>query len=86
MDVVIPKNEPIPCSRTRFYGTRADDQTVIKLRVIQGLSDRARDCHKLIDIELTGINPGPSTTEKVSVTFSIDINGILSITAQDSGT
>eukprot|EP00164_Ancoracysta_twista_P003776 GFYU01005062.1.p1 GENE.GFYU01005062.1~~GFYU01005062.1.p1 ORF type:complete len:659 (-),score=281.93 GFYU01005062.1:326-2302(-) len=86
MDVVIERNSPIPVSKTKEYTTVSDNQSQIKFPVFQGERKVAKHNHFLGSFTLNKIPPAPRSTPKIDVTFTIDANGILQVTAVDRGT
>lgn len=86
VDRIIYRNTPIPTKQTREYTTYADNQKGIKFHVVQGERPLAEDCRSIANFELTGIPPAMKGTPRVSVDFSVDVNGILSISAREKNT
>jgi len=88
MGKLIMKNTKVPCQATETFTTFQDGQTAVKINVLQGERELARDCRTLGEFNLTGIPPMPAGMPKVDVTFLIDQNGILSVSAREqrSGT
>ena len=86
MDVVIPRNTTIPTNRTKTYTTAADNQPSVTIVVYQGERQFTRDCRRLGNFDLSGIPPAPRGVPQVEVTFDIDANGILQVTAKDKAT
>ncbi|MCS7085898.1 MAG: Hsp70 family protein, partial [Bacteroidia bacterium] len=82
-DVLIPRNSKIPAVATRMYTTSVDGQTSIRVSVFQGERELVADNRKLAEFHLKGIPPMPAALPKVQITFSIDANGILSVSAQE---
>ncbi len=80
---MIEKNTTIPTSKTKTFSTAADNQTTVQINVLQGERPMAKDNRSLGQFVLTDIPPAPRGTPKIDVTFDIDSNGILSVTAED---
>jgi molecular chaperone DnaK len=85
-DAVIARNTPVPCDRTREFVTAADNQTVVRVRVCQGESSRFIENTLLGELELSGLRPGLRGTVQISVTFALDTNGMLHVSARDTQT
>ncbi len=85
-DVVIPRNTNIPTRDTRIYSTASDMQTTVEINVLQGERPRASQNTSLGRFHLTGIPPAPRGLPQIEVTFDIDANGILHVTAKDKAT
>jgi molecular chaperone DnaK len=83
MTVMIPRNTTIPTRKEETYSTADDNQTKVEIHVLQGERAQARDNRSLGRFHLEGIMPAPRGMPKVKVTFDIDANGILSVTAKD---
>lgn len=86
MTVMIPRNTTIPTRRSEIYTTAADGQTTVEIHVLQGERPLARDNRSLGKFYLTGIPPAPRGIPQIEVTFDIDTNGILHVTAKDKAT
>ncbi|HUU85134.1 MAG TPA: Fe-S protein assembly chaperone HscA [Phycisphaerae bacterium] len=88
MGKLIRNNMRVPCQATETFTTFQDGQTNVKINVLQGERELAADCRSLGVFELTGVPPMPAGMPKIDVTFLIDQNGILTVTAheQRSGT
>ena len=86
MDVVIPRNTAVPTQRTRIYSTATDYQNTVEVNVLQGERSRASQAKSLGRFHLTGIPPSPRGVPQIEVTFDIDSNGILKVTAADKAT
>ncbi len=86
MTVLISRNSPIPISKSEIFTTAADMQTAVDVHVIQGERPLARDNLSLGKFILDGIPPAPRGIPQIEVTFSIDANGILNVSAKDKAT
>lgn len=85
-DVVIPRNTNIPTQESRIYSTATDMQTTVEINVLQGERSRASQNKSLGRFHLVGIPPAPRGIPQVDVSFDIDANGILHVSAQDKAT
>jgi molecular chaperone DnaK len=83
---MIPRNTTIPTRKTEVFSTAADSQTSVEVHVLQGERPMARDDRTLGKFHLTGIPPAPRGVPQIEVTFDIDANGILNVTAKDRAT
>ena len=86
MTVMIPRNTTIPTQKKEIFSTAADNQPAVDVRVFQGERRMARDNRLLGVFRLDGIPPAPRGMPKIEVTFDIDANGILNVTAKDTAT
>ena len=86
MTTLIPRNTTIPTRREEIFSTAEDSQTKVEIHVLQGERAEARDNRTLGRFHLEGILPAPRGVPKIKVTFDIDANGILSVTARDEAT
>ncbi|MDR7496583.1 MAG: Hsp70 family protein, partial [Armatimonadota bacterium] len=86
MTPMVPRNTTIPTRKTEMYTTAADGQTQVEIHVLQGERPMARDNRTLGRFILDGIPPAPRGTPQIEVTFDIDANGILNVTAKDKAT
>ncbi|MCS6998844.1 MAG: molecular chaperone DnaK [Aquificaceae bacterium] len=86
MTVLIPRNTPIPYRKCETFTTASDYQTEVEVHVLQGERPMARDNKSLGKFYLTGIPPAPRGVPKIEVCFDIDVDGILHVTARDTGT
>jgi molecular chaperone DnaK len=84
--VLISKNTTIPTSKTQVFSTAADNQTSVEVHVLQGERPMASDNKTLGRFILDGIPPAPRGLPQIEVTFDIDANGILNVTAKDKAT
>jgi molecular chaperone DnaK len=85
-DAVIQRNTTIPTRKAKTYSTADDNQTQVEIHVLQGERSMARDNRTLGRFHLVGIPPAPRGIPQVEVTFDIDANGILHVSAKDLGT
>ncbi|NEQ26201.1 MAG: Hsp70 family protein, partial [Microcoleus sp. SIO2G3] len=83
---VIERNTTIPTSRTQTFSTATDGQTSVEIHVLQGERAMAKDNKSLGKFQLTGIPPAPRGVPQIEVSFEIDANGILRVSARDKGT
>jgi molecular chaperone DnaK len=86
MTKLIEKNSTIPCRKSQVFSTAADNQPAVTIHVLQGEREMAPDNKTLGNFELTGIPPAPRGVPQVEVTFDIDANGIVHVSAKDLGT
>ncbi len=86
MTKLIPKNTTIPTKATQIFSTAEDNQTAVTIRVFQGERELARDNKLLGEFNLEGIPPAPRGVPQIEVTFDIDANGILHVSAKDKKT
>ncbi|HEU4418706.1 MAG TPA: molecular chaperone DnaK [Planctomycetota bacterium] len=86
MTKLIERNTTIPTSRSQVFSTAADSQPGVDIHVLQGEREFAQNNRTLGRFKLDGIPPAPRGTPQIEVTFDIDANGILSVTAKDKGT
>src|ERR687883_259428 len=86
MTVLIPRNTTIPTKKTEVFSTADDNQSTVEIHVLQGERELARDNRTIGKFQLTGIPPAPRGVPQVEVTFDIDANGILHVTAKDKAT
>jgi molecular chaperone DnaK len=85
-DVVIPRNTTIPTRKSKVYSTADDNQNQVEIHVLQGERTMAGDNRTLGRFHLVGIPPAPRGVPQIEVTFDIDANGILHVSAKDRGT
>jgi molecular chaperone DnaK len=82
---LIPRNTTIPTRKSEIFSTAEDGQTSVEIHVVQGERELARDNKSLGRFKLDGIPPAPRGVPQIEVTFDIDANGILKVTAKDKG-
>jgi molecular chaperone DnaK len=85
-DKIIDRNTTIPTKKSRVYTTAADNQTEVTIHVLQGERQLSKDNKSIGQFNLTGIPRAPARVPQIEVTFDIDANGILNVTAQDKAT
>ncbi len=86
MTALIPRNTTIPTRKSEVFSTAADNQTSVEVHVLQGERPLARDNRTLGRFHLVGIPPAPRGVPQVEVTFDIDANGMVNVSAKDLGT
>ncbi len=86
MTKLIEKNTTIPTKATQIFSTAEDNQTAVTVHVLQGEREMAKDNKSLGKFDLTGIPPAPRGVPQIEVTFDIDANGILHVSAKDKAT
>ena len=85
-DKLIDRNTTIPTKKSRVYTTAADNQPEVEIHILQGERPMARDNKSLGRFHLAGIPPAPARVPQIEVTFDIDANGLLNVSAQEKGT
>ncbi len=86
MTTLIPRNTTIPTRKSETFSTAADNQTSVEVHVLQGERPMARDNRPLGKFHLTGLPPAPRGMPQIEVTFDIDANGIVNVSAKDNAT
>ena len=83
---ILEKNTTIPCTKSRIFSTTEDHQDVVRIHVLQGEREMAEDNMTLGRFELVGIPPAPRGVPQIEVSFAIDTDGLVSVSAKDLGT
>ncbi|MFO7576839.1 MAG: molecular chaperone DnaK [Pelovirga sp.] len=86
MTKLIEKNTTVPCKKSQVFSTAADNQPAVSVHVLQGEREMAADNKTIGNFELVGLPPAPRGVPQIEVTFDIDANGILHVSAKDLGT
>jgi len=86
MTKIIARNTTIPTKKSELFSTAKDNQTTVQIHVLQGERELAKDNKSLGEFSLEGIPAAPRNTSKIEVTFDIDVNGLLLVTAKDKVT
>ena len=86
MTKLISRNSVIPTKKAQVFSTAADNQNTVTIQVYEGERPMTKDNHLLGKFDLTGIPPAPRGVPQIEVTFEIDVNGILRVSAEDKGT
>ena len=86
MTKIIPRNTTIPIKKTESFSTAADNQTIVDIDILQGERELSKDNKSLGNFKLEGIPLAARGVPQIEVTFDIDVNGILSVSAKDKGT
>lgn len=83
---LIKRNSTVPCKKSQLFSTFVDNQTSVEIKIYEGERVRSTDNHLLGQFHLSGIAPAPRGMPQIEVTFDLDINGILHVSAEDKGT
>ena len=83
---IIERNTTIPTKKSQVYSTASDNQPAVSITVVQGEREMTQDCKHIGRFDLVGLPPAPRGVPQIEVTFDIDANGVLNVTAKDLGT
>lgn len=86
MSVILPRNTSIPCDKEQTYSTFSDNQPAVTIKIFEGERAKTCDNNKLGEFELSGLPPLPRGRPKVVVKFTVDANGIMSVSAKEEST
>ena len=81
VSVIIPRNTAYPCERVKKYKTTEDNQPFMVIKVLQGEEEQASKCHEIAEYKININSQEPAGSHKIQVTFKVDENGLLTVTA-----
>ena len=79
--VIIEKNSEVPCRGTKSYMTSSDNQEFLNIDVLQGISKSRKECFKVATTKIEGLPRGPKGSQKITIVYEVDKNGVLNVTA-----
>merc|ERR1711881_800870 len=85
MTKLIPRNSVVPTKKSQIFSTASDNQETVTISVYEGERSMTKDNHVLGKFDITGIPPAPRGVPQIEVTFEIDVNGVLRVSAEDKG-
>lgn len=83
MQHIVERGSTIPCKKSKVFSTYADNQTTIRVSIYQGERPMVKDCHKLGEFDLSGIPPAPRGVPQIEISFDVDANNLLHVTAKE---
>jgi L1 cell adhesion molecule like protein len=86
MSVLVPRNTTIPCLKTNMFSTYRDNQESVLVSIFEGERALCKDNNLLGNFYLSNIQPAKAGVPKIQVTFELDVNGVLHVSAEDQGT
>ena len=83
MTKIVERNSTVPCKKSQVFSTYSDNQSTVSIQIYEGERARTKDNHRLGKFELTGIPPAPRGVPQIEVSFDLDANGILNVSAEN---